>query len=254
MNLINKCLHTLESCKLCIKYPFLYPRKRFTDWNKKDILINPICYFYNKSVTKIFIHGKLEKENNCWFWPILRFFDFKVKIDKEKLKLYITKGKTTIEHDISKLAWGGDKFNILGISLIWNVSGNPVVIVHFKPKDENDEINYGFSHENIEFINNKFLYYIYNRFKWWDNLLDYIFILPTFTELDSMPEGWRKTFGITMCDEIKEVLKRYNCLYKYRIMQIKEKFGGLRWYDDNAPKEIDNIIHKYEQISYNTCI
>ena len=31
-----------------------------------------------------------------------------------------------------------------------------------------------------------------------------------YTELDSMPEGWRKAFGIQMCEEIKQELLRFS--------------------------------------------
>ena len=38
-------------------------------------------------------------------------------------------------------------------------------------------------------------------------------------------------------------------------MQIKEKFGGLRWYDAGSPEKVwKEIIPKYENISYKTCI
>lgn len=57
-----------------------------------------------------------------------------------------------------------------------------------------------------------------------------------------------------MCKEIKASLKRSNYLYKYRIMQIKEKYGSLRWYDGAAPEEVHRIIQKYEYISERTCI
>ena len=49
-------------------------------------------------------------------------------------------------------------------------------------------------------------------------------------------------------------LKKNNCLKQYRITQIKEKFGGLRWYDNGAPRELYDIINKYEDLSYRTCI
>ena len=75
-----------------------------------------------------------------------------------------------------------------------------------------------------------------------------------YTELDAMPDGWRKAFGEQMCKEIKNALEVVNILNKYRIMQIKEKYGGLRWYDNfNTPTGYD-IIHKYEKISKRTCI
>lgn len=74
------------------------------------------------------------------------------------------------------------------------------------------------------------------------------------TELDAMPEGWRKAFGEQMCEEIREELIKHNYLYEYRIMQIKEKWGELRWYSGAAPREVYDIISKYEELSRRTCI
>lgn len=79
-----------------------------------------------------------------------------------------------------------------------------------------------------------------------------------FTYLDDMPTGWRKAFGKDMCEEIRRVLVKANYLNKYRVVQVKEKFGQLRWYDDGAPssiyRELQDIIYKYEEISERTCI
>ena len=80
----------------------------------------------------------------------------------------------------------------------------------------------------------------------------------TYTELDFMPDGWREAFGLQMCEEIAQVLKKADYLYKYRIVDIKEKYGSLRWYDAGAPDEIydelEKVIEKYERISSRTCI
>lgn len=76
-----------------------------------------------------------------------------------------------------------------------------------------------------------------------------------YTELDAMPNGWRKAFGIDLCKELKESLIRVNYLEKYRISQIKEKYGMLRWYDFGAPEEFIRIIlPKYVKRSKLTCI
>ena len=79
-----------------------------------------------------------------------------------------------------------------------------------------------------------------------------------FTYLDDMPEGWRKTFGKEMCEEIRRVLVKANYLNKYRVIQVKEKYGSLRWYDDGAPSsiyhELQDVIDKYEEMSVRTCI
>ena len=87
--------------------------------------------------------------------------------------------------------------------------------------------------------------------------LQWIHCIPTYTELDAMPEGWRKSFGIQMCKEIKQALLYdggLKLLYNYRISQIKEKYGELCWYDCGSTQEIFKIIAKYEYISRRTCI
>ncbi len=77
----------------------------------------------------------------------------------------------------------------------------------------------------------------------------------SYTELDAMPDGWRIAFGEQMCEEIREELLKAGCLEKYRITQIKEKYGSLRWYDFGCTdKMIQQIIPKYEKLSAYTCI
>lgn len=77
----------------------------------------------------------------------------------------------------------------------------------------------------------------------------------SYTELDAMPDGWRKAFGEQMCEEIREELVRVGYLEKYRIAQIKEKFGSLRWYDfGGTERMLHEIIPKYARLSKRTCI
>ena len=78
----------------------------------------------------------------------------------------------------------------------------------------------------------------------------------TWTELDAMPDGWRKAFGEMMCEEIKEELIKHNCLDEYLILDIKEKFGQLRWYDNGTPIgcNVSQIIDKYSVLSENICL
>lgn len=90
-----------------------------------------------------------------------------------------------------------------------------------------------------------------------DYILQIIHCIPTYTELDGMEPGWRKAFGIQMCKEIKKSLLKtggLKLLYYYRIADIKEKWGMLVWSDFGSPKDVQDIINKYESISYKTCI
>ena len=77
-----------------------------------------------------------------------------------------------------------------------------------------------------------------------------------FTELDDMPEGWAKAFGLQMCEDLKDALVECNDLGRWRIVQLKEKYGGLRLYDNGykTGSRIPEVIKKYEDMSYKTCI
>lgn len=48
-----------------------------------------------------------------------------------------------------------------------------------------------------------------------------------YTWLDDMPNGWKKTFGLQLCEELDKILKKANYRNDYRISQIKEKWRIL---------------------------
>ena len=77
-----------------------------------------------------------------------------------------------------------------------------------------------------------------------------------YTELDEMPDGWRKAFGEQMCEEIRNALIEDGDLDRWRIVQCKEKYGSLRVYDNGCKKNshVPDIIDKYSRISARTCI
>lgn len=75
-----------------------------------------------------------------------------------------------------------------------------------------------------------------------------------YTALDYMPTGWRKAFGEQMCQEIMDELVKENIVDEYYPVQVKEKYGFLRWYTNFSTKELDNIVRKYEDLSEKTCI
>ncbi len=79
-----------------------------------------------------------------------------------------------------------------------------------------------------------------------------------FTYLDDMPKGWRKSFGIQMCEELRDILIEADYLDKYQVVQVKEKYGRLCWYDNGVPDSIwdkyRDWLNKYEDISEKTCV
>lgn len=76
----------------------------------------------------------------------------------------------------------------------------------------------------------------------------------SYTELGDLDYGWAKAFGYELICELRDSLKKANYLDKYRITQIKEKYGTLRWYDCGAPKEVFDVIRKYIKFSSKVCI
>lgn len=61
-----------------------------------------------------------------------------------------------------------------------------------------------------------------------------------------------------MIDDLNELLVKYDFVDEYRIIQVKEKFAQLRWYDNGIPieasKEYDDWLSKYETLSEEICI
>lgn len=67
------------------------------------------------------------------------------------------------------------------------------------------------------------------------------------------PDGWRPMLE-EMCEEVDQALKVAGWKSEdYHIAQIKEKWGGLRWYDEGGPDSLRDIIRKYEQKAMTTC-
>lgn len=251
-------IKTINNILLCIKYPFLYPRNRFT--GKNHVSYEWICKLYNKFDKKAFDTIVLgykfyHHPNDCNICNNVLSIRNKYNIQLIGGVLYIDGG---IKQEIFNLQKHvGSKFLIHGITESSTLLGNPIIIYHVSCK-EYTEINYGFAHQTINILKSNLHKKLRDLTWWfWTVILDNICIIPKHTELDAMPEGWRKAFGLKMCEEIKQSLIKTGgrkLLNKYRICQIKEKFGGLRWYDNNSTKEIQNIINKYETISEYTCI
>lgn len=253
---MNKIKKIINASLLCIKYPFLYPRNRFDGKHHTHVLGNYTSRLYRKCTLDVGITGKLIKDDSKKFFSIDTAFDLTVKLSDDKTKAIIKKGSDSREYKISRVIWG-DKFEIIGVTIEFALTGRPIIMFHVNTKDKTDSTNYGFTYDSIEFVTNKRIHNWYKFISWIDkNILDRILFIPTYTELDSMPEGWRKAFGIKMCDEIKQELKKHKgALRNYRITDIKEKFGGLRWYDFGSPEKVwKEIIPKYTELSYKTCI
>lgn len=84
-----------------------------------------------------------------------------------------------------------------------------------------------------------------------ERIIDYDY---SYTELDFLPEGWKKAFGEQMAEEIAQVLKSEGVLDEWYILELKEKFGAMRLYPSFTFDELNEVIDKYEALSAKTCV
>lgn len=68
----------------------------------------------------------------------------------------------------------------------------------------------------------------------------------------NLPEGWLALF-LQMCEDLKTPLEKAGLLHNFRFLQVKEKFGQLRAYNNGATEEVHDIISKYEFLSEQVC-
>lgn len=108
--------------------------------------------------------------------------------------------------------------------------------------------------KNFFFLLKYPFYRVYNR--WTGKFMGY-----KYTEFDSVPDGWRIAFGKQMSRDIKAAGKMSRKRLKKHLSwkkmitfeQIKEKYGGLCLYA-SATQEIQDVLDKYETLSYGYCI
>lgn len=273
---------------LCIRFPFLYPRNRFSDlhytnwrlkrkikelYDKGTLSLNVLIASedYPEETMAKYSQNNAQSPSGEIVYSIknnISYFGHNISVEllnntilvsvNNKVKKYlyardyIKSGKVT---NVYLVSWKRTVNNFFGESVITNryfiiLCGEDIDPHTYKTKD--NYFNTVYLRIKINSLAN-FKCKLLETFEKY--VLQYIFVLPTYTELDNMPTGWKKAFGIRMCADIKKELKKHNYLYKYRITQIKEKFGQLRWYDNGSPEGcIYPIIDKYEQLSEKICI
>lgn len=217
----------LESSWLCLRFPFLYPRNRYDGKHHRYMLNHILCKLHSKAITEFSINVNVQKANDDTYrHSYFSFLNNQVILKKDL-------GILTIKNDIDKKEIqlkdivNLKKFSVIGMEVIFSISGTPLIQIYVKTIDVNDTTNYGsVGNKKVELIADKRYNFRYKVLSWIDkNILDNIFILPNNTELDAMEPGWRKAFGIQMCKDIRKQLWKEGKLFKYRIMQVKEKFG-----------------------------
>jgi len=74
----------------------------------------------------------------------------------------------------------------------------------------------------------------------------------TYTYLDSLPDGWRISFGLKLIEDLQNIIDRTKATY-FRLYEFKEKYGTLRISTTSYPKEMDRVFHYYEDYSMAVC-
>jgi hypothetical protein len=280
---------------LCIRFPFLYPRNRFSGFHYHAFWLEHLITDYKRKSMLSFSINVEGDENevpseNIQVTDNLTLPEYKtlsvIEIDNTFLRVYIKTNSSILQvenvvnHkilytlDLSKfllelptveelkkepnyyknkfIVYWKQKKNFIGSIIATQL------IIHYNDKKYALHNTLPFSECYPSIIINPLKNNIKKILEWFNKvILQNIMICTSYTELDAMPYGWRKTFGIQMCKDIKKALIKelgYKGLFNYRICQIKEKYGSLRWYDCGGTQTINDIIDKYERLSFITCI
>lgn len=246
-------LNSIKSTILALRYPFISMRDGFM-YNRCVWIpwLDSILYrLYDKAYCKFSIlYEYVNKDSIQSKRLYLDAVDLTIAInDKRQIHIDYYGNCACEPQEITFNFPFGEEFEIVDITMF----GNQIKIL-FTSQD--DRINNGQSYYYREFQfvrNEKYVSKIAFLTKVQTFISKFWIFYPT-TKLDGMPEGWRKAFGVKMCEEIKKQLKKENQLNDYHVYDIKEKYGALRWYDNGCSQEINNIINKYYELSKHTCV
>ena len=258
ISVFKKIGRVIYSTLLCIKYPFLYPRNRWTDKHYNCWKI--IEYHrenYGKAYHLISLQTTDKEVNSEEQTEYYKFLDTKKETylrtdySGDELVIYLGRNKGTIEKIIKKIKLGSKIYDSS-----W-VSGKNVLVLKVNSVEELKEI-YNGDFNCIRLTINQILAFKIKILDWIEKYPLQIIHFPTYyTELDSMDKGWREAFGMNFCKDLRKALIRtggYKLLFRFRILQIKEKYGRLEVYCIGYNDEINKVISKYSKLSEKTCI
>lgn len=258
ISVFKKIGRVIYSTLLCIKYPFLYPRNRWTDKHYNCWKI--IEYHrenYGKAYHLISLQITDKEVNSEEQTEYYKFLDTKKETylrtdySGDELVIYLGRNKGTIEKIIKKIKLGSKIYDSS-----W-VSGKNVLVLKVNSVEELKE-DYKRDFNCIRLTINQILAFKIKILDWIEKYPLQIIHFPTYyTELDSMDKGWKDAFGMNFCKDLRKALIKtggYKLLFRFRILQIKEKYGRLEVYCIGYNDEIDKVISKYSKLSEKTCI
>lgn len=108
--------------------------------------------------------------------------------------------------------------------------------------------------ERLKELNKKMIEaypFLLPRNRWTDEVQpDYDY---DYNEWEAIPLGWQIAFGWEFLNQLYGMLEQFNIIDQFRIEQIKEKFGELRFYC-SGNEEVWNLVNDYTARSARTCI
>lgn len=307
--MFKKIIKTFSNTWLCLKYPFLYPRSRYTDKHYTNRVINNkiyelrtkyLWYMPIEIMTSEEFNNELIKENvqeddkyprksfialldiNGYSLSVVRYWlgkgimEVVIKNNRNGECVY---KKFDINHYLDRTDITSDDIthicfkNYITKDFMGKINQSPHIVFVLKDGLKNLYKCPSFNLVKIDLLGYTNVYI--KLLEWINTFLGWFHILPSYTELDAMEKGWRIKFGEDMCREIRNSLlttyirnekpnslfgkveayyKGFKLLFSYRILQIKEKYSGLRWYANGDTEDTLKIIHKYEDMSKRTCI
>ena len=252
----RKIFKPIKSTYLCLKYPFLYPRNRFTGKHYNNWRLHQYHVDNYKNAVKLLLVRFYNLD--CWLNEE-KDFSSSTSISKNGYYYKIVNGVIQIYY-LGELI---KKINIYDIT----ESYSSISKIGFVESDSGTSFCVVFDNDtklkktNFIFVNHPINKWLYFKVKFADFLNDYVLQLihciPTYTEIDAMRygcPGWYKRFGKQLLKDMKKQLKKDKMLYSFRITQIKEKYGRFELYCYNATKEMYDLLRKYTSISETICI
>ena len=267
-----KVFHTIDSVVLCLRFPFLYPRNRFTGLHYNNWKILDYAKALHQKNSAFMCIRVMDDPQKEFHYVTPHHPALNTAVEEIEKNHTVTTYSVTLPGKKEYVVCRDEQFKIFPRKMQFNVvwcHANQMHTYHpdfgwidVPPYDREKMPADMFLHAEDKDYANYYYTYVKNRWvKYWEQLvmwfhnyvLAFVFCIPTSNELDALDDGWMKKFGIQICKDLRAALIKDKFLFKYRISQIKEKFGGLRWYDNGRTKEIEDIISKYEDISEHTC-
>ena len=272
MKWLENIKRTFSATILCLRFPFLYPRNRFTGLHYHSYDLLKKIGFYNRNGNpRFFIHAMNDKfaiDSETDGWGVVKktkysdsvSFDKKIVLmRKENDELILSCGKKRKTFDLSKFKFIKDvKFKIDEEFSKFNKETQRSISICLLYDDKYENvIDKSSVLSSINFNIDRYYTFKAKLLSFYHNYVLQLFhCLTSYTELDAMENGWRKAFGLRMCKDIRKALLKQGLfsLLRYRIICIKEKYGSLVW-DDNSSinSKVYAIKTKYEDLSYKTC-